>query len=79
MITQWTVGGKNEPNATGTSKLDWRSFESMQIDGNKVHIRTNSQKGTGTKMPENLRNFEKKDFFLLQNSLLCSISDLMIA
>ena len=30
----------------------------MQIDRNKVQIRTNWQKGTGTKKPENFRNFE---------------------
>lgn len=34
-----TVDGRGkiiEPNATGTPKLDWRSFESLQIDRNKV-------------------------------------------
>ena len=46
------------PNTIGSSKLDWRSFESTQIDRKKVQIRTNLQKGTGTKMYENLRNFE---------------------
>jgi hypothetical protein len=50
--------GKSEPNAVGTSKLDCRYFGSMQIDRNKVQIRTNSQKGTGTKMPEKWGNFE---------------------
>ena len=30
----------------------------MQIDRNKVQIRTNWQKGTGTKKPKNFRNFE---------------------
>ena len=30
----------------------------MQIDRNKVQIRTNWQKGTGSKKPENFRNFE---------------------
>ena len=56
-----TVDGRgkiSEPHATGTSKLDWRSLESMQIDRNKVQIRTNWQKGTGTKKHENFRNFE---------------------
>ena len=56
-----TVDGRgkiSEPHATGTSKLDWRSLESMQIDRNKVQIRTNWQKGTGTKEHENFRNFE---------------------
>ena len=50
--TSNTVDGRgkiSEPHATGTSKLDWRSLESMQIDRNKVQIRTNWQKGTGTK------------------------------
>ena len=42
-------GKRSEPQATGTSKLGWRSLESMQIDRNKVQIRTNWQKGTGTK------------------------------
>jgi len=56
-----TVDGRgkiSEPHATGTSKLDWRSLESMQIDRNKVQIRTNWQKGTGTKKHENFRNFD---------------------
>ena len=69
VLTHWTVGGKmREPNATGTSKLDWRSFELMQIDRNKVQIRTNSQKGTGTKMPEKMRNFENLKEKKYQNS-----------
>ena len=72
-------GKISEPNTTGTSKLDWRSFESMQIDRNKVQIRTNLQKGTGTKMPENLRNFENLKEKKCQNSTLCSISDHEIA
>ena len=57
-----TVDGRgkiSEPHATGTSKLDWRSLESMQIDRNKVQICTYWQEGTGTKNPENFRNFEK--------------------
>ena len=43
----------------GTSKLDWRYLEHNKIDRNKLQIRTNSQKGTGTKMAEKLNNFEK--------------------
>ena len=42
-------GKISEPNPTGTSKLEWRSLESMQIEGNKVQIRTIWQKGTGRK------------------------------
>ena len=52
------MGEISEPNAIGTPKLDWRSFELFQIHKNKVQILKNSQKGTGTKKPENLRNFE---------------------
>ena len=43
----------------GTSKLDWRYLEHNKIDRNELQIRTNSQKGTGTKMAEKLDNFEK--------------------
>ena len=43
----------------GTSKLDWRYLEHNKIDRNELQIRTNSQKGTGTKMAEKLNNFEK--------------------
>ena len=50
----------------------------MQIDRNKVQIRTNWQKGTGTKKPENFRNFENFKEKKCQNSPLCSISDLII-
>jgi hypothetical protein len=42
----------------GTSKLDWRYLE-HKIDRNELQIRTNSQKGTGTKIAEKLNNFEK--------------------
>ena len=52
-------GKISEPHATGTSKLDWRSLESMQIDRNKVQIRTNWQKGTRTKKPKIFRKFWK--------------------
>ena len=41
----------------GTSKLDWRYLD--KIDRNELQIRTNSQKGTGTKIAEKLNNFEK--------------------
>ena len=51
----------------------------MQIDRNKVQIRTNWQKGTGTKKNENFRNFENFKEKKCQNSPLCSISDLIIA
>ena len=43
----------------GTSKLDWRYLEHNKIDRNELQIRTNSQKGTGTKNAEKLNNFEK--------------------
>ena len=43
----------------GTSKLDWRYLEPNKIDRNVLQIRTNSQKGTGTKIVEKLNNFEK--------------------
>ena len=43
----------------GTSKLDWRYLEHNKIDRNELQIRTNSQKGTETKMAEKLNNFEK--------------------
>ena len=43
----------------GTSKLDWRYLEHNKIDRNELQIRTNSQKGTGTKMAEKLNNFTK--------------------
>ena len=45
----------------GTSKLDWRYLDHDKIDRNELQIRTNSQKGTGTKMAEKLNNFEKFD------------------
>jgi hypothetical protein len=43
----------------GTSKLDWRYLEHNKIDRNELQIRTNSQKGTGTKIAEKFNNFEK--------------------
>ena len=43
----------------GTSKLDWRYLEHNKIDRNELQIRTNSRKGTGTKIVEKLNNFEK--------------------
>ena len=42
----------SEPQGPGTSKLDWRYLEHNKIDRNELQIRTNSQKGTGTKMAE---------------------------
>ena len=51
-------GKISEPHATGASKLDLGSLETMQIDRNKVQICTNWQKGTGAKNPENFRNSE---------------------
>ena len=43
----------------GTSKLDWRYLDQNKIDRNELQIRTNSQKGTGTKIAEKFYNFEK--------------------
>ena len=48
-----------EPWGPGTSKLDRRYLGINKIDRNELQIRTNSQKGTGTKMAETLNNFEK--------------------
>ena len=42
-----------------TSNLDWRYLYHNKIDRNELQIRTNSQKGTGTKMAEKLNNLEK--------------------
>ena len=42
-----------EPHTPRTSKLVWRYFEANKI-------RTNSQKGTGTKMAEKLNNLTEK-------------------
>ena len=42
----------------GTSKLEWRYFGHNKIVRNELQIRKNSQKGTETKMAENLNNFE---------------------
>ena len=39
--------------------MDWRYLEHNKIDRNELQIRTNSQKGTGTKIAEKLNNFEK--------------------
>ena len=49
----------NDLKGPGTSKLDWRYFEHNKNDRNELKIRTNSQKGTGTKIAEKLTNFEK--------------------
>ena len=50
----------------------------MQFDRHIVQIRNNSYLGTGTKLPENLRNFEDLKGKKCKNSPLCSITDLMI-
>ena len=42
----------SEPQEPGTSKLDWRYLEHNKVDRNELQIRTNSQKGTDTKMAE---------------------------
>jgi hypothetical protein len=39
--------------------LGWRYFQANKIDRNELQIGKNSQKGTGTKMPEKMNNFEK--------------------
>ena len=49
----------SDPFTPRTSKLGWRYFEANKIDRSKLQICTNRQKGTGTKMAENLNNFEK--------------------
>ena len=43
----------------GTLKLDWRYLEHNTIDRNELQIRTNSQKGTGTKIAEKFNDLEK--------------------
>jgi hypothetical protein len=47
-----------DPRGPGTSKLDWRYLKHNKIGRNELQIRTNSQKGTGTKMAEKMNNFE---------------------
>ena len=51
----------NDLKGPGTSKLDRRYLDHDKIDRNELQIRTNSQKGTGTKIVEKLNNFEKFD------------------
>ena len=68
----------SEPWGPGTSKLDWRYLEHNKIDGNKLQIRTNSQKGTGTKMAEKLNNFEKFERKKNQISALFQPRDLLM-
>jgi hypothetical protein len=61
-MTNTTVGINlilSDLQGAGTSKLNWRYLEHNKIDRNKFQIRTNSQKGTGTKMAEKLNNFQK--------------------
>ena len=62
----WVVGSTvginprlSDLKGPGTSKLDWRYLEDNNLDRNELQIRTNSQKGTGTKIAEKLNNFEK--------------------
>ena len=62
LLTYNTVGINprlSDLKGPGTSKLDWRYLEYNKIDRNELQIRTNSQKGTGTKIAEKLNNFEK--------------------
>ena len=56
----------------GTSKLDWRYLEHNKIDRNELQIRTNSQKGTGTKMADKLKKAEKFERKQNQISVLFS-------
>ena len=42
-------------NTSQTSNLGWRYFEANEIDGNELQIRKKSQKGTGTKMGEKIK------------------------
>ena len=51
----------NDLKGPRTSKLDWRYLEHNKIDRNELQIRTNSQKGTGTKIAEKLNDLEKSD------------------
>ena len=48
-------------NPLKASKLDWKYFERNKIDRKELQIFKNSQKGTETKMAQNLNNFEKFD------------------
>ena len=43
----------------GTLKLDWSYLEHNKIDRNEFQIRTNSRKGTGTKIAKKMKHFEK--------------------
>ena len=51
----------SEPQGPGTPKLDWRYLDHNKIDRNELQVRTNSQKGTGTKMTEKLNNLTEKN------------------
>ena len=59
LITVKETPQLNDLKGPGTSKLDWRYLEYDKIDRNELQIRTNSQKGTRTKIAEKLNNFEK--------------------
>ena len=65
----------SDPKVPGTSKLDWRYLEHDKIDRNELQIRTNSQKGTETKMAEKLNNFKKYERKKNQISALFSTPD----
>ena len=49
---------QSDPLTPRASKLGWRYFEANKIDRNELQIRTNSQKGTRTKIAEKLNGFE---------------------
>ena len=54
----------SDPFTPRISKLGGRYFEANKIDSITLQIRTNRQKGTGTKMAEKLNNLtEKKSDF----------------
>ena len=62
LVCNTTVGINptlSDPFTRQTSKFGWRYFEANTIDMNKLQIRTNWQKSTGTKMAEKFNNFEK--------------------
>jgi hypothetical protein len=52
--------------------LGWRYSEANKIDRNKLQICKNLQKGTGTKMAEKLKNFEKFDRKKIKFTLPCA-------
>ena len=52
----------SDPFTPQNSKFGVRYFEANRINRNILQIRTNCQKGTGTKMAEKLNKFEKGVF-----------------